>query len=217
MSKAEESFADVEIDIKPEPVAEFDAIEPIEPSPQPSVVMGSVLSSPTLVDALRAFIVNFHPEVAELTEDMKEKYQIVVSIETLSMLQYVLNNYPDNITNIHTQLNAILDDGKINISDVPLVIKLVSSIYNLLLEKKNELKDPSKIVDECSVVLKMSVYVLVKSDNISTGKMSQDEFIMNFNNIVDSCFLIMKPKAPEIVNDVKTHCSKFFRCFSKKK
>jgi hypothetical protein len=200
----------------PEPMP-FPAPE-LSPSSEPSTPdskMGSVLRSPTLVDALRAFIVNFHHEVSELTEEMKQKFQIVITPETLSMLEYVLNNYPDDITNIHIQLNTILDDGKINISDVPSIIKLMSSVYNLLLQKRDEFKDPERIIQECSIILKMTFYVLVKSENVSTGKISQEEFITIFNNIVDSCFFIASPYVPKIANDFKTRCVKLFACFSK--
>lgn len=227
MSKPDESLLEIVLKSEPEPEPEplLDVVGSKEIRPEvrpeatpepkePESSLGSVFSSPTLVDSLRAFVIKFHPEVAELTQDMKDKFQIVVSTETLCMLNYILNNYPEDITSIHTQLNAILDDGKINISDVPLIIKLISSIYNLILQKKDEIiKDP---VNECSVILKMTFYVLIKTENIAIGKMSQEESIITFNNIIDSCLFIVKtsPQAPQIAKDFKYRCVKLFACFA---
>lgn len=194
-----------------EPEKTFVEVEIVEP-PVLEEHVCSVFKAPTLVDSLRAFILNFHNDVAQLIEDMKQKFQIVISEETLSMLNYILNNYPDDITNIQLQLTSILEDGKINMSDVPMMIKLVMSIYHLLLQKKDEFQDPQNVVRECAVILKMTVYVLVMVKNIPTGKMSQEDFLLAFNNIVDSCLLIVNPYVPQI----KPKCFNWVSCLGKK-
>jgi hypothetical protein len=169
-------------------------------------------SSSSFIDSLREFVINRSKEVVE---DIKEMCEIEVTGETVSILEYVLNNYPSDITNIHNQLNIILEDGKININDIPTVIQLVTSMYDLLLQKKRDFKDPNKIIHECVFILKIVFYVLVKSGKIQTPfKMTEKEFILSFNKIIDSCFLIIKRTSE--IEDMQSCFAKLFTCFKKK-
>ena len=58
------------------------------------------------------------------------KLELKLKDSNLEFIRFMLDNFPECIKEISTNLNLVLEDGKLDVSDVPILINMVKGIIN---------------------------------------------------------------------------------------
>jgi len=112
------------------------------------------------------------------TTDVADKYALVINGKTCSILNTLLEN--DKYFDIVEELfKGIIQDGKIDANDVPLIMNLLVDLYVLLKNKKLKFS----LVD-CGEVLKTIFTVLVKEEIIPIND-KEVELLRCLYNIIE--------------------------------
>jgi hypothetical protein len=124
---------------------------------------------------------------------------------TTTILLELLDNSPKSFDSIQELIQLIVQDGKINTSDIPNLLKLVTELYPLV--KHSKLRpsslDSAKIV---GTIIKVVIRVLVNEHRIKISNPSQ--FLKDMDGVVDSAIELLS-----LAKSIKQsrNCSKLFR------
>jgi hypothetical protein len=66
--------------------------------------------------------------------DLKNKVSYTLNDKTLNLIKLLVDKSPDTLKSISKSIEDILSDGKLDISDVPKLVLLVTELYNLNLK-----------------------------------------------------------------------------------
>ena len=58
------------------------------------------------------------------------KLELKLNDSNIEFIKFILNSFPDCLKEISTGLDDVLEDGKLDISDVPTIVNMVKSIMN---------------------------------------------------------------------------------------
>ena len=140
----------------------------------------------TLLDFIKKIIVD---------EELKKKYTIVLNDEVLDIINKILSKTPNTFNDIEKSIKEVISDGKINSSDIPQLIILVQSIYQVIYTIKNTKFDEVKIVDVTGKIIKFVIRILVEERKIKVDENNKEVFFKQTDLLVDSCVsLLIFPK-----------------------
>lgn len=96
------------------------------------------------------------------------KLELKLKDSNIEFIQFILNSFPDCLKEISTGLDDVLEDGKLDISDVPTIVNMVKSIMN---NSSKTMKKVKKItVEELINFIKNIIEILIHKDIIKVEK-----------------------------------------------
>ena len=92
------------------------------------------------------------------------KLELKLKDSNIEFIQFILNSFPDCLKEISKGLDDVLEDGKLDISDVPTIVNMVKSIMN---NSSKTMKKVRKItVEELIDFIKNIIEILIHKDII---------------------------------------------------
>jgi len=148
----------------------------------------------SLVELLKQYITN---------KTLMNDIELNLDERTKICLMFILQTYPRELYGIDKLVELVIADGKIDINDLPLIIKFCGTIYGLV---KNANMDHKTAIDISCIILKFIMRVLLSEKKIKLDNTDKMHFIKSFDCLVDECFAILKQN--EIV---QKGCDTFFK------
>jgi hypothetical protein len=187
------------IHLAAETIAPVPALEPVsepvsEPVQEPVSELTKTIQTAALSALLRIVVTG---QVSSLSVHLDKT--------TTTILLELLDNSPKSFDSIQELIQLIVQDGKINTSDIPNLLKLVTELYPLV--KHSKLRpsslDSAKIV---GTIIKVVIRVLVNEHRIKISNPSQ--FLKDMDGVVDSAIELLS-----LAKSIKQsrNCSKLFR------
>ena len=145
-----------------------------------------------LLDSIKKIIVD---------EELKKKYTIVLNDEVLDIINKILLKTPNTFNDIEKSIKEVISDAKINSSDIPQLIILVQSIYQVIYTIKKTKFDESKIADIAGKIIKFVIRILVEERKIRVDENDKEVFFKQTDLLIDSCVSLLsfpkkiKPKS----------------------
>jgi hypothetical protein len=128
-------------------------------------------------------------------EEEKNKYTIILNDDVINIINKIISQIPNKLNDIEKSLKEVIKDGKINVSDIPELIILVQSIYQVLYHVKDIKIDDKKRADITARVLKLLIHILVEERKIKVDKNKKELFYKETDLLIDSCVsLLVFPK-----------------------
>ena len=126
--------------------------------------------------------------------EMQEKYSTKVTPHSLAMIAELIKAKPEYFRMVESTLIRNINNDKIEATDIPYIIAIISQLYNLLLIiDMNNVKHNETTIDSCSNILKFIFSVsireaLVQIDDDTNATL----LLLCFDNIVDACIKLLK-------------------------
>lgn len=182
--------------VKPvqEPVSASASVPAPVPMPETDSALAKTIQSAALSVLLRIVVTS---ELASLSVPLDKT--------TTTILLELLDKSPKSFDTIQETIQLIVQDGKINTSDIPNLLKLVTVLYPLV--KHTKLR-PSSL--ECAkivgFIIKTVIHVLVNEHKIKVSNSAQ--FLKDVDVLVDTAIELVS-----LAKSVKQsrNCSKLFR------
>lgn len=152
------------------------------------------------VDLLKQYITN---------KTLMNDIEVKLDERTKTCLMFILHTYPHELNGIHKLVELVIADGKINIDDLPVIIKFCGTVYKLV--KKTNM-DYKTSIEFSSLILKFIIRVLLAEKKLNIDIADILLFIECFDSLVDECFDILKQN--EVI---EKKCTFFFKKFLCKK
>ena len=92
------------------------------------------------------------------------KLELKLKDSNIEFIKFIINNFPSCLTEISSNLNLVLEDGKLDVSDVPILINMVKSIVNNFSKSIKKVK--SVTVDELIDFIRNIIEILIHKDYI---------------------------------------------------
>ena len=120
--------------------------------------------------------------------DMQDKYDIKLNPELIGILTSIIKNNPDQFSTIEESFKNILKDGKIDSSDIPYLMELLSDIYKIIVNLKidNDKSSPSEL---CGQIVKLIFNIMITEKFIVIE--NDVEMKKSFNALVDSSVMLI--------------------------
>jgi hypothetical protein len=132
------------------------------------------------VELLKQYITNKY---------LMDNIELKLDDRTKICLMFILQTYPYELYDIDKLVEVVIADGKIDINDLPFIIKFCGKVYELV---KNTNMDYKTALDISCVILKFIIRVLVAEKKIKLDNTDTIHFIQCFDSLVDQCFSILK-------------------------
>ena len=150
------------------------------------------------------------------TEEMKNKFSIPLTPEVISIINNIINQTPNILTDIEKAMMETIKDGKIDSKDIPNLIIIIQSLYQFIYSLKDVKFDAKKRADITASSLKVILQLLVLERKIKIDEENQEEvlsqintlihlrqlgkfihgwlsFILIWVNLINQCYSILKP------------------------
>jgi hypothetical protein len=127
--------------------------------------------------------------IISVRQDMQEKYGL--SQELVKILQLIIQTNSVFFFKIEESFKKILEDNKIDSDDVPELMSLFSTVYELLfsLKLKTSTIDISNI---CGDLIKLTFNIMLTENIIIFESSGSEETLKIFNALVDSSISLIK-------------------------
>lgn len=137
------------------------------------------------------------------SHSLNNEISIKLDNKTRDCFMFILQNYPDDLNGFDKLLEVVFQDCKIDIEDMPEIIRLCNKI-NILVSKTNI---DYKTSIECSrLILKFTIRVLIFEKKIKIEEDKIHIFLKGFDNLVDVCLdMLIESKTLE------NGCNSFFK------
>jgi hypothetical protein len=119
--------------------------------------------------------------------DMKNKIAIPLTPEITSVINNIISLSPNTLIDISVALIEIVNDGKIDMSDIPNIIIVTQKLYQTIYSLRNIKFDRKKITDITSSILKFFIHFLVLERKIMIEQNKQADFLSQIDVLIDSC------------------------------
>jgi len=135
------------------------------------------------------------------TEEMKKKFSIPLTPEVISIINNIINQTPNILTDIEKAMMETIKDGKIDSKDIPNLIIIIQSLYQFIYSLKDVKFDAKKRSDMTASSLKFIIRFLVLKRKIKIDEENQEELLSQINTLIDSCISLLsyskslKPKS----------------------
>ena len=127
--------------------------------------------------------------IISVRQDMQEKYRLTP--ELVKILQLIIQTNSVFFFKIEDSFKKILEDNKIDSDDVPELMSLFSTVYELLfsLKLKTSTVDISNI---CGELIKLTFNIMLAENIIIFESSGREETLKIFNALVDSSISLIK-------------------------
>lgn len=139
-------------------------------------------------------------------EEIKQKTHIL-NKEYIDILNSLVIKSPNLLNDIEKAMFEIMKDGKIDSNDIPYLITIIQKLYEFMFSLKIGKISTEKRASICAEIIKFIVHVLIKERRIKIEPSKQDEFLSQFNALMDSCISLLSLQS-ELLS--KGCCSCFF-------
>ena len=136
----------------------------------------------TFVDLIKKIILN---------DELKKKFVLVINEETLSIVNKIMSLTPNTFTDIENSIKEIVKDKKIDSNDIPQLIILLQTLYQVIYGIKNTQFDVSKIAEITASILKFLITILVEEKKININKDDKEYFYKYSFILIDSCVSLL--------------------------
>ena len=118
-----------------------------------------------------------------LGKDLK----IVISKSASNMISSIASSSPAVLDDIKKSLLEVIKDNKIDSSDIPHLISIIQSLYEIVCNLKEFHLDSQSRASICAEVLKFISHYLILDDQLSIDKLDQMVFLNQIDTLIDSC------------------------------
>jgi len=121
--------------------------------------------------------------------EMQKKYEL--NPELVKILSSILQSHPEFFSKIEDSFKKIVEDNKIDSSDVPELMNLFSNVYELLVVLKLK-KNTIELSDICGDIVKLVFNIMIAEKLIHLGTDDGKSTTDCFNALVDSSISLIK-------------------------
>lgn len=148
--------------------------------------------------------------------DIVRQLNLNLNAEMTDCLLFILNNHPDYFSDFGKLLSLILEDGKINMNDIPYIHLLVSKTYEFVHHFKKNIKNinDEKTFEVCANIMKIVFHVLIMKNVINIKYDNKEVLVSTFDSIIDSSVHLVK--LSNVLNNKGCTCFSFFKSKSSK-
>ena len=113
--------------------------------------------------------------------------KIVISKSASNMITSIASSSPAVLDDIKKSLLEVIKDNKIDSSDIPHLISIIQSLYEIVCNLKEFHLDSQSRASICAEVLKFISHYLILDDQLSIDKLDQMMFLNQIDTLIDSC------------------------------
>ena len=113
--------------------------------------------------------------------------KIVISKSASNMISAIASSSPAVLDDIKKSLLEVIKDNKIDSSDIPHLISIIQSLYEIVCNLKEFHLDSQSRASICAEVLKFISHYLILDDQLSVDKLDQMTFLNQIDTLIDSC------------------------------
>ena len=113
--------------------------------------------------------------------------KIVISKSASNMITAIASSSPAVLDDIKKSLLEVIKDNKIDSSDIPHLISIIQSLYEIVCNLKEFHLDSQSRASICAEVLKFISHFLILDDQLSIDKLDQMVFLNQIDTLIDSC------------------------------
>lgn len=130
----------------------------------------------TLADFLLLILAN---------QNVDEKISIKVNKDVLDVLKLIMDKMPHKFDEIEQNVSNIMKDGVINSKDVPDMLMLFSSIYELIDSLKHRKISKQEKVNICAELVKMLLHILIENHIIKVKEEDKILIVEQLDKLID--------------------------------
>jgi hypothetical protein len=113
--------------------------------------------------------------------------KIVISKSASNMITAIASSSPAVLDDIKKSLLEVIKDNKIDSADIPHLISIIQSLYEIVCNLKEFHLDSQSRASICAEVLKFISHFLILDDQLSIDKLDQMVFLNQIDTLIDSC------------------------------
>ena len=120
--------------------------------------------------------------------DLQDKYDIKSNLEIIEIIRTIIKNNPTQISKIEECFINIMKDGKIDSSDIPYIMELLSTLYKSISDI-NLTTIKTSVSEISGQVIKLIFNIMITEKFIETD--TGLDMITTFNTLVDSSVMLI--------------------------
>ena len=120
--------------------------------------------------------------------DLQDKYDIKSKLEIIEIIRTIIKNNPTQISKIEECFINIMKDGKIDSSDIPYIMELLSTLYKSISDI-NLTTIKTSVSEISGQVIKLIFNIMITEKFIETD--TGLDMITSFNALVDSSVMLI--------------------------
>ena len=117
--------------------------------------------------------------------------KIAISKSASNMISSIASYSPAVLDDIKKSLLEVLKDGKIDSNDIPHLISIIQSLYELMCNLKDFHLDSQSRASICAEVLKFISHFLILDDHLCVDQLNQFMFLNQIDTLIDSCVSLL--------------------------
>ena len=128
------------------------------------------------------------------SEEFKKKLSFEIPKDVFNIINFIISLTPNTLNDIEKAVREIIKDNKVGSKDIPQFIVIVQRIHQIVYEiRYNKVyKVYSKERGQLTAfVFKFLIHVLVLEKKIQIDEALQEEFLNDFNFLIDSCVSLL--------------------------
>ena len=143
------------------------------------------------------------------------EYKYVINNKTKQIIELIINKCPIYFKSIEKVIKNIVKDDKIDYSDIPDIIILFKTLYEILYNLNEVKLTTAERADTCKSILYFTIYILVEEKQINISDDKKEEFLENLEKLINVCIkLVLLPSVLKQSNCF-TDCFRCFYCYKK--
>jgi uncharacterized protein YicC (UPF0701 family) len=117
--------------------------------------------------------------------------KIAISKSASNMISSIASSSPAVLDDIKKSLLEVLKDGKIDSNDIPHLISIIQSLYELMCNLRDFQFDSQSRASICAEVLKFISHFLILDDHLCVDQLNQFMFLNQIDTLIDSCVSLL--------------------------
>jgi len=159
-------------------------------------------------------LVKFFADLTDTSDKLNElkiKLPFTIDDKVLELVKLIVDKSPESFKTISKTFSEIIADGKLDASDIPKVVLLVSNLYKT--DLKQIFADQKLKVSNLLDLIKFLVHSIIELDIVPVENKEKILEVLNVSlTLLDSALELPIPSVKEVGN----FFAKYFSCFSKK-
>ena len=127
-----------------------------------------------------------------LGEKIAQKDFVEMDEKTIQIIMDIIDMKHDYFDEFQKLITVILEDGKINISDLPHLTSLISLLYETIMNLKKHKLNKDGLIKVTVLISCHVVKILVKNKVIDIKNIDEEKVLESFNILVGSCINLIK-------------------------
>jgi hypothetical protein len=159
-------------------------------------------------------LVKFFSDLTDTSDKLNElkiKLSFTIDDKVLELVKLIVDKSPESFKTISKTFSEIIADGKLDASDIPKVVLLVSNLYKT--DLKQIFADQKLKVSNLLDLIKFLVHSIIELDLVPVENKEKILEVLNVSlTLLDSALELPIPSVKEVGN----FFAKYFSCFLKK-